>query len=169
MQTITARPQVFRQSTLRVIPEDLKSHYGSGLQIPGYVSGANWRTDQAENKIRMSMYVILTTPIGTRLRRPDFGSMLFYLVANPYNDTLKPELIRATFEAVQRWEPRVHMIGVMIDETELASHRIAVVCEYVIKGITKPARYALPIRLDNASQPFYSNSGYTVSGMKVLG
>lgn len=48
---------------------------------------------------------ILTTPIGTRVMRRDYGSMLFELIDRPLNVATAMLLRAATAIAIRRWEP----------------------------------------------------------------
>lgn len=56
--------------------------------------------------LKQSIKDILTTPIGTRVERRDYGSRLFELIDNPTSEDLKTEIFAATAEALQKWEPR---------------------------------------------------------------
>lgn len=57
--------------------------------------------------LRQSVRDILTTPIGSRIMRRDYGSRIFDLVDNPLNDATLVELFAATAEALVKWEPRI--------------------------------------------------------------
>ncbi|MEY8099039.1 GPW/gp25 family protein [Falsihalocynthiibacter sp. S25ZX9] len=57
--------------------------------------------------LRQSVRDILTTPIGSRVMRRDYGSRLFELVDAPYSASTKLALIAATAEALINWEPRI--------------------------------------------------------------
>ncbi|WP_067487506.1 MULTISPECIES: GPW/gp25 family protein [Dickeya] len=57
--------------------------------------------------IRQSIIDILTTPVGSRLMRRDYGSMLFSLVDQPFNEVLRLRMISAVYSALMRWEPRI--------------------------------------------------------------
>ena len=56
--------------------------------------------------LRQSIRDILTTPIGTRVMRRDYGSRLYELVDAPLNEATTIEIYAATAEALARWEPR---------------------------------------------------------------
>lgn len=56
--------------------------------------------------LKQSIKDILTTPIGTRIMRRDYGSRLFELIDNPTNEDLKTEIFAAVAESLIRWEPR---------------------------------------------------------------
>lgn len=60
--------------------------------------------------IRQSIATILTTPIGSRVMRREFGSLLFDLVDSPATGRGCLRLIAATADAIARWEPRVQFI-----------------------------------------------------------
>lgn len=50
---------------------------------------------------------ILTTPIGSRVMRREYGSDLFNLIDAPVNEQTKPDFVAATVNALNRWEPRL--------------------------------------------------------------
>jgi phage baseplate assembly protein W len=49
---------------------------------------------------------ILSTPIGSRAMRRDYGSMLFELVDGPMNALGRLRVVAAVADALRRWEPR---------------------------------------------------------------
>lgn len=62
--------------------------------------------------LRQSIRDILTTPIGSRVMRRDYGSRLFELVDSPVTPETKVEFIAATAEALDKWEPRLSLTQV---------------------------------------------------------
>ena len=58
---------------------------------------------------RQSIRDILTTPIGSRVMRRDYGSNLFELIDAPFSSAIKLAIIAATAEAIMTWEPRVEV------------------------------------------------------------
>jgi phage baseplate assembly protein W len=66
--------------------------------------------------LKQSIRDILTTRIGTRVMRRDYGSRLPELVDNPMGELLKVELFAATAEALVRWEPRFRLDRVWVSE-----------------------------------------------------
>lgn len=64
--------------------------------------------------LRQSIRDILTTPIGSRVMRRDYGSRLFQLVDAPMNRDTIMDLYAATAEAIRRWEPRFGLTKVQI-------------------------------------------------------
>lgn len=58
---------------------------------------------------------ILTTPLGSRVMRREYGSLLFDLLDQPINGALRMLLRAATAVALSRWEPRLKLTRVLID------------------------------------------------------
>lgn len=58
---------------------------------------------------------ILTTPVGTRLQRREYGSMLFDLIDQPLNPATRLLIFAATALALARWEPRLRLRRVALD------------------------------------------------------
>lgn len=59
--------------------------------------------------IRQSVVDILTTPVGSRVMRRDYGSHLFDLVDAPGNAVGALRLVAAAADAIERWEPRARL------------------------------------------------------------
>jgi len=52
---------------------------------------------------------ILTTPIGSRIMRRDYGSMLFELIDQPLNPFTRLLVFASSALALRRWEPRLRL------------------------------------------------------------
>lgn len=59
--------------------------------------------------LRQSVRDILTTPIGTRVMRREYGSRLMELVDAPLTPATLTEIYAAAAEALGRWEPRLRV------------------------------------------------------------
>lgn len=66
--------------------------------------------------LRQSITDILTTPIGTRVMRRDYGSRLFSLIDMPMNSLAPIQVYAATAAAIERWEPRLKLMRVQMQE-----------------------------------------------------
>lgn len=62
--------------------------------------------------IRQSVRDILTTPIGSRVMRRDYGSLLPDLIDQPLNGATLLRAYAATVMALIRWEPRIRITRV---------------------------------------------------------
>lgn len=66
--------------------------------------------------VRQSIEVILTTPIGSRVMRRDFGSELMGLIDRPMNDRVILAIYSACAMAIAKWEPRFAVTGISIND-----------------------------------------------------
>ncbi|MGR3435272.1 MAG: GPW/gp25 family protein [Shimia sp.] len=57
--------------------------------------------------LAQSITDILTTPIGSRVMRRDYGSELPNLIDHPINGETVVDVMIATAEALDLWEPRI--------------------------------------------------------------
>lgn len=69
-----------------------------------------------EDHIAQSIADILTTPIGSRVMRRDYGSRLPELVDAPMTGATHLLLIAASAGAIRRWEPRVQLTRVSLSD-----------------------------------------------------
>lgn len=91
------------------------------------MSGLSRHTASAlseRSHLRQSIVDILTTPIGTRVMRRNYGSRLPDLIDLPMNEALKVDIYSATAEALLRWEPRFVLSQIAVSFAE--SGRLAV-------------------------------------------
>ena len=65
--------------------------------------------------IRQSILDIVSTPVGTRVMRPEYGSRVPRLVDQPVTKGWKLSVYTAVADALHRWEPRVRVDRVRID------------------------------------------------------
>lgn len=85
--------------------------------------------------LRQSIADILSTPIGSRVHRRDYGSRLARLVDRPINSSLVAELVAATAEALDRWEPRLRLERVAIDSVSPEGQiSLSLVGYYLLNG-----------------------------------
>lgn len=68
--------------------------------------------------IRQSVRDILTTPVGTRVMRRSYGSLLPELIDQPMHGATRLRLYAATYMALLQWEPRIRLTAVrLLDST----------------------------------------------------
>ena len=81
------------------------------------MSGMNLNTGRAVadlDHLRQSISDILTTPIGTRLERRTYGSLVPDLIDHPDNGTTRIRMYAATASALMRWEPRLRLSRIQL-------------------------------------------------------
>ena len=74
----------------------------------------NGRTISGLDHIRQSCGIILNTPIGTRVARREFGSLIPALLDRPLNGKTRMQLLAATAMALRTWEPRITLAGMTL-------------------------------------------------------
>lgn len=70
------------------------------------LSATTARVLPEEQHLAQSINDILSTPLGSRVMRRDYGSDLPRLIDAPVNGETLVDLYAATAEAIDRWEPR---------------------------------------------------------------
>lgn len=84
--------------------------------------------------LRQSITDILTTPLGSRVMRRDYGSRLFELIDQPINRGTLAAIYAATVEALARWEPRVQITQVRASAAEPGKVTLDVIGIYLPDG-----------------------------------
>lgn len=84
--------------------------------------------------LRQSVRDILTTPIGSRVMRREYGSRLFDLIDSPYSSAIKLAIIAATAEALATWEPRISVEEVVLRTFEPGAITIDLIGQYLPDG-----------------------------------
>ncbi|WP_313209659.1 GPW/gp25 family protein [Stutzerimonas nitrititolerans] len=78
------------------------------------MSARTGRTVADSAHLAQSIADILTTPIGSRVMRREYGSQLPDLIDAPFNDATRLQAYAATAMALMRWEPRIRLSRVQL-------------------------------------------------------
>ena len=92
--------------------------------------------------IAQSIGDILTTRIGSRLMRREYGSQLVDLIDAPGNAATQLLCYAAIAMALMRWEPRIHLSRVQL--TALGSNGQ---CELTVEGTRVDTNAPLSLRI----------------------
>lgn len=98
---------------------------------------------------------ILGTPLGSRVMRRDYGSMLPDLIDQPANALTRQLLFAATAVALGRWEPRIRIrkVGVSTDNRD-GQIAIDLVAERVdLPAANARVQLSIPIRRGGVAVP----------------
>lgn len=68
--------------------------------------------------IRQSVRDILVTPVGSRVMRREYGSLLSALTDQPQTPALRLQIMVACYSAIQKWEPRVSLTTITFERWE---------------------------------------------------
>jgi phage baseplate assembly protein W len=108
---------------------------GSGWAFPPTVD-ARGRIALArqERDVEEAMRMILLTPIGQRVMRPEFGCRIHDLIFAP-NDATTSGLARYYVEeALAMWEPRIDVTEILIEADPGNTGRLLIEIRYEIKA-----------------------------------
>lgn len=83
--------------------------------------------------LRQSIADILMTPIGSRIARRTYGSLLPELIDHPDNGATRVRIYAATATALMRWEPRLKVSKVSLATGERAGQVIV-----ELEGVYRP-------------------------------
>lgn len=78
------------------------------------MSATTGKAVEGDAHLRQSIADILTTPLGSRVMRRDYGSLLPELIDQPFNGATQVKLYGATATALMRWEPRIRISRVQL-------------------------------------------------------
>ncbi|MFB9136715.1 GPW/gp25 family protein [Vibrio olivae] len=84
--------------------------------------------------LKQSIRKLLSTPLGSRVMRRNYGSKLFELIDNPTNPETVADIISATAEALNTWEPRIRVNRVEVRSASKGKVTLAITGIYLPNG-----------------------------------
>lgn len=109
-----------------------------------------------EEDIVQSLRLILSTSYGERVMRPDFGSNLALINFRSMDGNTVNELRTYVEQSVLRFEPRVTLHNVEVNQDEIYDGILRIKLDYTIRKIN--------VRT-NIVFPYYFKEGTNVTGM----
>lgn len=112
-----------------------KDFLGTGWAFPVDVD-ARGRVSlvRRERDVEEAIMMILLTPVGQRVMRPDFGCRIHELVFAPNDASTEGLAIYYVEEALARWEPRISLREVTASADPNSPERLLVRIDYEIKA-----------------------------------
>lgn len=95
--------------------------------------------------IRQSIQDILTTPIGTRVMRREYGSLIYQLIDSPFDEIATLQLYAATATALLCWEDRILLNAVSLVTNKEGSYFLDMDCSLVDSN--KQASLSIPLSI----------------------
>lgn len=124
---------------------------GRGFPFP-FLSDGDGRLTLVggEERIRQSLWIILSTAPGERLMRPEFGCGIHDLAFEPNSAALRGRVTARVRAALTRWEPRIDLLDVQVRTGDVERNHLFVSVDYRIR--TNNAMF-------NLVYPFFLNEG----------
>lgn len=101
--------------------------------------------------VQSSIEIILTTGIGERVMRPDFGAHMERLLFEPLNVTLETYMKDVIEKAILFFEPRVFLNEVRL-EPEQNEGLVRIYIDYTVEGTNTRDNFVFPFYIEEASQ-----------------
>ncbi|GAA4087401.1 GPW/gp25 family protein [Zhongshania borealis] len=76
--------------------------------------------------LQQSLADIISTPLGSRVMRRDYGSLVPMLIDQPLNPATKLRLYAATAHAIAKWEPRLTMQRAIVSTSEAGKYQLEI-------------------------------------------
>src|SRR3954451_11768243 len=126
--------------------DERKDFLGRGWAMPvdidprtGHVAFAEYEED-----IRQSIRIILETAPGERVMRPDFGCGIHELVFEAVDSKTLQRIRSEVEEALRRYEARVDVLGVTVDENATSEGVLWVELEYRVRKTNQIGNLVFP-------------------------
>ena len=112
-----------------------KDFLGTGWAFPVHVDArGRIALVRRERDIEEAMMMILLTPVGQRVMRPDFGCRIHELVFASNDASTQGLAVFYVEEALVRWEPRITLREVTAEADPTSPERMLVRIDYEIKA-----------------------------------
>tara|TARA_B100001971_G_C17861999_1_gene368807 strand:+ start:37 stop:450 length:414 start_codon:yes stop_codon:yes gene_type:complete len=121
---------------------------GQGWRFPMAVDGTGGLSlVRGEKDIEESIRIILGTPKGERMMRPEFGSSIHEFVFAPNNATTAGLLAYHVREALLRWEPRIAISQIDVQPDPVERNYVLINIGYLVKATNDKRNLVYPFYL----------------------
>ena len=114
-----------------------KSFLGTGWSFPPTFHDRHWmgiELVENEHDIKESLQILLNTNLGERIMLPDYGSELQQYLFQPITNSRKHYIKDIIRSAIIKYEPRIKVNDVIIDQHDYLEGMIRVNIKYTIKS-----------------------------------
>ncbi|MEM6520027.1 MAG: GPW/gp25 family protein [Cyanobacteria bacterium P01_D01_bin.71] len=128
-------------------PNASPAHLGRGFAYPlGVSPQGGLQISDGEQSVRESIWLILRTRPGERLRRPRFGCRLHELAFAPLNQKTLIEIRLYVEEALKTWERRI-LLDEVRAEPQAELGRVDITIAYRLREAHTPGNVVYPFYL----------------------
>ena len=133
----------------------LLSFLGRGWSFPPTFAdqGRGVRMAEAEEDIRQSLHVLLSTGLGERVLRPTFGWQRDALLFEPLSTSFATLVKREIETAILYFEPRIELNRVSFETLPDTGGRLDIRLNYPVRATNTRSNLVFPFYLDEASLP----------------
>lgn len=106
-----------------------------------------------EDDIRQSILIILETSPGERVMRPNFGCGIHELVFTALDSTAIRRIRSVVEEALRRFEARIEVLNVEVDEAATSEGKLLVELEYRVRKTNQVGNLVFPFYFREGGRP----------------
>ena len=106
-----------------------------------------------EDDIRQSIFIILETARGERVMRPDFGCGIHELVFEAVDSRTLQRIRSEVEDALRRFEARIEVLGVTIDEDATSEGVLMIELEYQVRRTNQTGNLVFPFYFREGGRP----------------
>lgn len=135
--------------------EERKDFLGRGWAMPvdidprtGLVASVEYEDD-----IRQSILIILETARGERVMRPSFGCGIHELVFEAVDSRTLQRIRSEVEDALRRFEARIEVLGVTIDEDATSEGVLMIELEYQVRRTNQTGNLVFPFYFREGGRP----------------
>lgn len=125
----------------------LPDFLGRGWAFPLATQAGKIALSANEVNIQESILIILQTPKGQRLMRPDFGCELDQLVFAPNNAATISLAKYYVTQSIDAWEPRVELQNVEVTISNAEPNKLLIAIDYIVRETNVPVNLVYPFYL----------------------
>jgi len=126
-----------------------RAFLGKGWKFPVGVDSSTGSIvmSEYENKIKESIWIILSTSKGERVMRPDFGCGIHEFVFETMNTTTLGMMESSVRDALRLWEPRIEVISAEASPDQNESGKLLIGITYVVRSTNNEFNLVYPFYL----------------------
>lgn len=125
---------------------------GTGWKFPIRIDGrGGFAMSSEEQDIAEAVWIVLATSRGERMMRPDFGCGIDDYVFAPNNATTRGAVAHQVQQALMRWEPRIDLADVRVEEDPAQPNLLLIHVDYRIRSNNSFHNLVYPFFLDEGA------------------
>jgi len=131
-----------------VNPNDI---IGVGWKFPIRVNAKGGLSySSGPDRIQDAIWIILSTSLGERVMREDFGAGVNDYVFQSNSDVVRAQLAAAVSAALAQWEPRITQVNVSVQQGTEPS-QVLIVIDYQISSTNELFNLVYPLYLQEGA------------------
>lgn len=125
-----------------------KEFLGKGWKFPVNVDAKGQiAMSEHDQDIQEAIWIILSTPKGERVMRPDFGCGIHQFVFAVMNTSTRSLIENSVREALTLWEPRIELVNVVTSGSKIHEGILLISIDYKVRTTNNQFNLVYPFYL----------------------